>query len=131
MAKKYKKHLPGKKFKIDEKELIYLCTINCTLEEIANFFNVSPEVLENYVIQKYNMSFAQFYQMHATKGKVSIRREQFRQALAGNTQMLMYLGKVLLGQREGLMDVKVVFEFVDNNNLQKDENNQSESDKNL
>lgn len=119
------------KYKIDEETLEKLCRLHCSIDEIANFFNTSKASIERFVREKYNMNFSDFWRWKAAEGKVALKMAQYREALAGNTTLLVYLGKVLLGQREGLGDVRIEFELVLPNNQNSNENNQTESDNNL
>jgi hypothetical protein len=71
-----------------------LAAIMCTQEEIAGILNVSLSTL------KRNEDFCTIYKKAQDGAKMSIRRSQFKKALAGDTTMLIWLGKIYLGQRE-------------------------------
>ena len=88
-----KKNKVGRpKIKIDEKVLENLAGILCTNEEIASFFNCSSDTLTR--------NFAESIKKGRDKGKISIRRLQYEKAQTGNTTMLIWLGKQLLGQKD-------------------------------
>ena len=90
---------------IDKDQFEKLCYLQCTLLEIASFFNCSDDTIENWCKRTYidengePMTFSEVYKIHSAGGKISIRRWQFKMA-EHNPGMAMFLGKVLLGQRE-------------------------------
>jgi hypothetical protein len=84
----------------NEKELKYLCSIHCTLEEIAGFFQMNKQVLSRKIKEEYNISWTEFYERNSQGSKVSLRRRQIQAAMEGDTQMLKFLGKNMLGQKE-------------------------------
>ena len=90
---------------IDKDQFEKLCYLQCTLLEIASFFNCSDDTIENWCKRTYvdengkPMTFSEVYKIHSAGGKISIRRWQFKMA-EHNPSMAMFLGKVLLGQRE-------------------------------
>lgn len=95
MKEPKRKNKPGAgrpRIEVNE-ELIYsLARIFCTQEEISTITGVSVDTLHrNYadVIKKGN-----------DNGRMSLRRKQFQSAIAGNTTMLIWLGKNLLGQKD-------------------------------
>ena len=99
------------KKEIDKDQFEKLCYLQCTLVEIASFFNCSEDTIENWCKRTYldenekPMTFSEVYKIHSAGGKISIRRWQFKMA-EHNPGMAMFLGKVLLGQRE-TVDVTV------------------------
>jgi len=96
---------------IDKDQFEKLCYLQCTLVEIASFFSCSEDTIENWCKRTYvdengnPMTFSEVYKIHSAGGKISIRRWQFKMA-EHNPGMAMFLGKVLLGQRE-TVDVTV------------------------
>lgn len=96
---------------IDKDQFEKLCYLQCTLVEIASFFACSEDTIENWCKRTYQdetgnpLTFSEVYKIHSAGGKISIRRWQFKMA-EHNPSMAMFLGKVLLGQRE-TMDVSV------------------------
>ena len=86
-----------KKVTIDFVELEKLCTLQCTHQEIAAWFNISVRTIDTRRKQ------SQFYEaMERGKaiGRISVRRAQMRLLEAGNATMGVWLGKQLLGQRD-------------------------------
>tara|TARA_R100000655_G_scaffold4394_1_gene14089 strand:- start:1013 stop:1327 length:315 start_codon:yes stop_codon:yes gene_type:complete len=79
-----------KKYDIDTEQVEYLASIGCTNIEIADMYGCSSDLLEK--------SYSEFI----TKGKASLkkrlRKAQLDAALSGNSTMLIWLGKQMLGQ---------------------------------
>lgn len=77
-----------------------LCLLQCTLEEIASFFNCSVDTIERAVKRDKGFGFAEYYKKKSAGGKSSLRRKQMEVALSGNTTMLIWLGKQYLEQKD-------------------------------
>lgn len=97
MAKANPKHLGFSKGGTKPTELSVdlikdLATIHCTMEEIASILGTSVDTLER--------RYADIIKEAKANGKSSLRRLQWHAAQAGNTTMLIWLGKQLLNQRE-------------------------------
>lgn len=84
---------------IDADQFKKLCEIQCTLEEIAGFFDVSADTIERWCKRELHMSFAESFKTYSAVGKTSLRRYQYHLA-EKNTAMAIWLGKQWLGQRE-------------------------------
>jgi AraC-like DNA-binding protein len=76
-----------------------LCGIFCTLEEIAAFCECSEDTIEKAVIKEKGMKFKDYYKIKCMKGKISLRRMQYKQA-EKNPTMAIWLGKQFLGQED-------------------------------
>ena len=77
-----------------------LCSLQCTLEEIAAFFSCSVDTIERWVKEQYGgLTFAEVYKRESEVGKISLRRHQFNLA-AHNANMAIWLGKQILGQKD-------------------------------
>lgn len=87
------------RIKIDQEEFEKLCSIQCTEEEIAGWYKCSVDTIERYCNKTYKMSFAEAYKILSVKGKMSLRRSQFRIAET-NPTMAIWLGKQYLGQKD-------------------------------
>lgn len=87
------------RIEIDKKTFENLCGIQCTLEEIAGVFECSEDTVERWCKRTYRATFADTYKKHSMKGKISLRRSQFRLA-EKNASMAIFLGKNYLGQRD-------------------------------
>lgn len=83
-----------------------LLGIQCTLREIASFYDRSEQWVRDRVRDAKGMSFQEYAAMRKPKGLVSLRRKQFELALAGDRTMLIWLGKQYLGQADK-MDQRV------------------------
>lgn len=84
---------------IDEEQFKKLCAIQCTLEEIAGFFDCCEDTIENWCKREKKLSFSDFYKMHSAQGKISLRRTQFKLA-EKSAAMAIFLGKQYLGQTD-------------------------------
>lgn len=97
------------RIQIDEEQFKGLCSIQCTLEEIASWFKCSEDTIERWCKRELKMSFADAYKKYSVGGKISLRRYQMRMA-EHNATMAIWLGKQYLGQKD-----KQEFEVSHNN----------------
>ncbi len=94
------RHKAGRKpVQIDLVELEKLSALQCTEQEIADWFGVSTRTIEN---RRKRPEFAQAMQRGRAKGRISVRRAQMRMLESGSGTMGVWLGKQLLGQRDVL-----------------------------
>ena len=77
---------------INEKLLKELASIQCSLEEMASALEVSVDTL--------GRRYAEVIKSGRELGKMSLKRKQFQVAMGGNVGMLIWLGKIVLGQRD-------------------------------
>lgn len=84
---------------IDQKQFENLCSILCTQEEIANFFDCSVDTIERWCKRTYKESYAETYKKKSAKGKMSLRRMQFKLA-EKSAAMAIWLGKQYLDQKD-------------------------------
>lgn len=84
---------------IDQKMFENLCGLMCTEEEIASMFDCSVDTISRWCQRTYKESFAEVYKKKSAKGKISLRRAQFKLA-EKNAAMAIFLGKQHLGQRD-------------------------------
>lgn len=89
---------------IDKKQFENLCGLQCTREEICGFFEVSEKTLDAWCKRTYKQSFSLVFAQKRGKGKISLRRSQFRLA-EKNANMAIWLGKQYLDQKENI-DIK-------------------------
>ncbi len=87
------------KIEIDRGAFESLCGILCTLDEIAGFFKCSSDTIERWCKREYNAKFADIYKKFSAKGKISLRRNQFRLS-EKSAAMAIFLGKQYLGQSD-------------------------------
>ena len=73
--------------------------IQCTGEEIASILDISYDTLERCCKRDKKMKFAEYSNAKRQGGKASLRRKQWAMA-DKNVAMAIWLGKIMLGQRE-------------------------------
>ena len=88
---------------IDKKIFENLCGLQCTLEEIAGVFDCSADTIERWCKREYGETFAETYKKHSAKGKMSLRRAQFKLA-EKSAAMAIFLGKNYLGQKDNIIE---------------------------
>ena len=91
------------KKEIDKKIFENLCGLQCTLEEIAGVFDCSADTIERWCKREYGETFAETYKKHSAKGKMSLRRTQFKLA-EKSAAMAIFLGKNYLGQKDSIIE---------------------------
>ena len=77
-------------------EVEALARLWCTYNEMADFFGINVETL------KYN--FMDSITKGRSETKQALRKAQIKLALSGNTSMLIWLGKNILGQSDSPSD---------------------------
>ena len=81
-------------FEIDYEAVEKLANLQCTQEEIASYLGCSVDTLTR------NEKFCGIYKAGLDRGRMSLRRHQWKALEEGNTTMLVWLGKQYLGQRD-------------------------------
>ena len=89
------------RIEINNIEFEKLCALQCTLEEIAGFFDCSGDTIERWCKREYNLPFAEIYKKFSATGKIALRRYQMRLA-EKHPNMAIWLGKQMLGQRDSV-----------------------------
>lgn len=92
------------KVDIDIQQFEKLCNIQCTKEEIAGWFDCSEDTIENFCKKNYKTTFSAVFKSLSGKGKVSLRRNQFKLSET-NVTMAIFLGKQYLGQSDKIETV--------------------------
>ena len=87
------------KKEINKEQFEKLCSIQCTLEEIASFFDCCDDTINNWCKKEYGDNFSGVFKKKSASGKMSLRRIQFKLA-EKNTSMAIFLGKQYLGQKD-------------------------------
>lgn len=109
MARKkheYKKKPNGKnatgrpKVKIDKGLFESMCGYQCTKEEICGMLKIDEKTLTRWCKDTYDKSFQEAFEAHSSKGKVSLRRAQYKSAMGGSIQMQKWLGTQWLDQSD-------------------------------
>ena len=77
---------------IDENQVRDLASINCSYEEMALIVGCDEKTLSN--------RFSQVIKEGRANLKMSLKRMQYELAKKGNATMLIWLGKIILGQRD-------------------------------
>ncbi len=92
-----------KKLEFDDRQWAQvdgMCAIQCTGEEIASVMDVDYDTLNRLCKDKWNLTFSEYFKRKSDRGKMSLRRLQWKSAEAGNVTMQIFLGKQMLGQKE-------------------------------
>ena len=76
-----------------------LCGLQCTLAEIAGFFDCSEDTIENWCKRELHRGFSDAFKEYSASGKISLRRNQFRLA-EKSAAMAIFLGKQYLEQKD-------------------------------
>lgn len=76
-----------------------LCGLQCTLEEICGWFDVTDKTLDRWCKETYGESFSEVFAKKREAGKISLRRSQWRLA-EKSAAMAIFLGKNYLGQKD-------------------------------
>ena len=84
---------------IDQKQFENLCGLQCTLEEICGWFDITDKTLDGWGKRTYNASFSEVFKQKRGNGKISLRRMQWRLA-EKNAAMAIWLGKQYLDQKD-------------------------------
>lgn len=78
-----------------------LCSLQCTLEEIAGVLGCSEDTVERWCRRTYRAGFAEVYKNFSARGKMSLRRAMFRLA-EKNAGVAIFLAKNYLGMRDSI-----------------------------
>ena len=97
--------MPRPKTEINKNVFENLCGLQCTQQEIADAFDTSPDTVARWCKRTYGKSFAEVFAQKRGKGRISLRRAQWKLAEKSAT-MAIFLGKNYLGQRDNV-DVTV------------------------
>ena len=78
--------------KIDPDEVKKLAAMQCTMEEMAHFFDCSVDTLERH--------FADTIKEGRSKGKISVKRALFDKAVKGDLGAIIWWGKNFAGMSD-------------------------------
>lgn len=84
---------------IDKEQFEKLCGLQCTEEEILGWFDITDKTLCTWCKREYGAGFSEIYRKKREKGKISLRRAQFRLA-EKSAAMAIWLGKQYLDQKD-------------------------------
>ena len=85
---------------INWKEVIKRMEAGCTAKEIMGALNLDDNTFYKRFKKEFGSSFGDYSGKFYSGGDSNLKYTQYMKALSGNAQMLIYLGKVRLGQRE-------------------------------
>ena len=109
MGKEEKKNPGGRPPKIlndeDWKKVNSFLQAQCEGSKIARYFGMSPDTLYDKVVEKYGeeygiSTFSAYADIKRGEGVELLRRKQFDKAMGGDSTMLIWLGKQILGQKD-------------------------------
>lgn len=85
--------------RIDKKQFENLCGLQCTYNEVCDFFDVDDKTLNSWCKSTYGTTFSEIFKVKRGKGQISLRRTQWKLA-EKNASMAIFLGKQYLGQKD-------------------------------
>lgn len=92
---------PGRpKKEVDWKQFDKLCALQCTEQEIADYFEMDTDTLEARIREEFKCKFSELFRQKRGNGKIALRRMQMQTAEKGNATMQIWLGKQYLGQTD-------------------------------
>lgn len=77
-----------------------LYAMGCTDAEVAAALQYTISELADEVARQHKATLREYRETIAASGRAQLRKMQWDQAMRGNTGMLVWLGKQLLGQRD-------------------------------
>lgn len=86
---------------INDTEFEKLCGLQCTLEEIAGFFDCSPDTIENWCKREYESTFSDIYKKFSYGGKLTLRRNMLKLS-EKSAVMAIFLAKNWLGMTDNV-----------------------------
>lgn len=86
---------------IDEKEFDKLCSLQCTMLEICDWFDVTDKTLTRWCKDTFGCSFSEIYEKKRCGGKIALRRSMFQLA-SKNATMAIFLAKNILGMSDNV-----------------------------
>lgn len=89
-----------KKQEIDWKKVDLMLEAHCLGTEVANHLGIHPDTLYNRVKEEFKVDFSAYSRQKKEKGKSHVKVKQYQEARIGNKQMLIWLGKNWLGQKD-------------------------------
>lgn len=99
--------MAGKPANIDWAKLETFLKAGSKKHKIISHLRICNETLDRRVRKKYGMSYADLAESLYCEGDMLLEVAQMQNALKGNTQMLIWLGKVRLGQQDFDADQKI------------------------
>ncbi len=92
--------MPRKKINIDWETVNKLFEAGCNITEVSAYLGITDDTLNIRCKEVYKMVISEYAIKFKSKGEGQLRVAQHKSALAGNVQMLIWLGKQRLNQYE-------------------------------
>lgn len=99
MARPNNKNGGRPKIKIDWKEFDQLCYMQCTLQEIAEWFHCSTDTLERRLKAEKGETFASYFEKKRVGGKIALRRNLMKMS-EKHAAVAIFLAKNWLGMSD-------------------------------
>lgn len=87
------------RIEIDTAQFENLCKLQCTLGEIAGWFNCSEDTIERWTRREYKKPFAEVFKEKRQAGKIALRRNLLRMS-EHNPATAIFLAKNWLGMTD-------------------------------
>lgn len=107
-----KGQIKQKQATINQKQFEGMCYVQCTKEEMCAILDVGEETLSRWCRENYGMNFENAYKKYSQGGKMSLRRNMFRQA-EHNATMAIWLSKQHLGMKDVVENQNIDMSKVD------------------
>lgn len=88
-----------RKIEIDFKELERLCYMQCSEQEVAQWFHCSIDTIASRIREKFGISFPEYFEKHRVGGLISLRRNMFKMS-EQHPSMAIFLAKNWLGMKD-------------------------------
>lgn len=88
------------KININWAEAEKLCAIQCTAQEIADWFHISVDTLDRRARSEKGATFAEYFNKNRVSGKIALRRSMFQMSQK-HPSMAIFLAKNWLNMKEG------------------------------
>jgi hypothetical protein len=99
MVSKSKVKMGRPKKEIDQKAFERLCGIQCTRNEICQFFDITSKTLDRWCKTTFKMTFSSIFKIKRGTGVISLRRTGFKLAKT-NGSVYIFMAKNYLGLRD-------------------------------
>lgn len=96
-----KKKMGRPRKEINSVEFEKLCGLQCTLAEIAGFFDCSEDTIENWCKREFNETFSETFKKYSAGGKLTLRRNMLRLS-EKSAVMAIFLAKNWLGMTDNV-----------------------------
>lgn len=89
------------KINVNWLEVEKLCALQCSEQEIADWFHISVDTLDRRLRQEKNCTFAVYFTEKRVAGKIALRRNLFKLSERNSTAAI-FLAKNWLGMKDNL-----------------------------